>query len=585
MPPANIYSLPQDTILRICRLLFYGNDPNGDGHRALAALAVTCRTLSGPALDTLWHALGSLIPLIYLLPDDLWTIEQIPLSFHGVQDTFSMAIFRTVLARDPTTDDFQRFSIYGSRVRKYGRDLTPPKYSFPTHVIPSLFWAPLMRYGPKPFLPNLESISHYEKQNGPGFEVVGNPYQPSDLLFSTMLKKVEIFIDDPYWYYERPTRLVDSLATGAWSLEDLTIDGETANPQSQHTANLCGPGISAFPSLTTFKGPAVRVSPDTLECLGRLPHLQVLLLHVDYTEYDWNNHPLGHSARLFPRLECLTLDEVQLEWCAQFILMISSRYLRDLLVVCEHGSEGATPLVLKALCGAIGGCSSSYTIQYLTIIAGHRNYPGREIYHSTHITPLLSLISLRRLTISGQCMIIVNDHALEAMSRCWPDIEELDLTWEPDTDVGIHIPHPGAMYPDARMPGDPDYPQATLAGVTHLARRCPRLRSLGAAVDMRSIPSTIDATSWELSPSPPVHLEGPEVSTLKVLGAAGSVLNSTTHVASFLSLLFPELMVVGSANNWQTWAQVPALHAQFALVRKQEREWALRHGKRLRRPI
>ena len=42
----------------------------------LAGLARTCKTFHEPALNHLWRALPSLIPLIQCLPPDAWTISE-----------------------------------------------------------------------------------------------------------------------------------------------------------------------------------------------------------------------------------------------------------------------------------------------------------------------------------------------------------------------------------------------------------------------------------------------------------------------------------------------------------------------------
>ena len=38
---------------------------------------VTCRSLSEAAIDRLWAKLPSLVPLIYTLPRDLWTVPDV----------------------------------------------------------------------------------------------------------------------------------------------------------------------------------------------------------------------------------------------------------------------------------------------------------------------------------------------------------------------------------------------------------------------------------------------------------------------------------------------------------------------------
>lgn len=69
--PPNIASLPLETVLRICRVISSDGGPGSAISRDLTAIALTCRSLNEPALDTLWHSIRSLAPLLRTLPEDL----------------------------------------------------------------------------------------------------------------------------------------------------------------------------------------------------------------------------------------------------------------------------------------------------------------------------------------------------------------------------------------------------------------------------------------------------------------------------------------------------------------------------------
>ena len=47
-----------------------------DFRRTLMSLTVTCRVLSEAALNRLWAKLPNILPLIYTLPRDLWTVPE-----------------------------------------------------------------------------------------------------------------------------------------------------------------------------------------------------------------------------------------------------------------------------------------------------------------------------------------------------------------------------------------------------------------------------------------------------------------------------------------------------------------------------
>jgi len=57
-----------------------------EARRTLYSLALTCRTLSGPALDILWRDLDSLYPLLCCLP-----------GLHTRVDDYIVSVYRLVL--------------------------------------------------------------------------------------------------------------------------------------------------------------------------------------------------------------------------------------------------------------------------------------------------------------------------------------------------------------------------------------------------------------------------------------------------------------------------------------------------------
>jgi len=51
-------------------------DLGPSGNKTLLALALTCESFTGPALDLLWRELDGLDPLIRCLPPTLWKLER-----------------------------------------------------------------------------------------------------------------------------------------------------------------------------------------------------------------------------------------------------------------------------------------------------------------------------------------------------------------------------------------------------------------------------------------------------------------------------------------------------------------------------
>lgn len=83
MSALGICSLPMDTIFCIIQGLTSCHAESGVTERR--PLALTCRFLSEPALDTMWHTLNSLSPLLCTLPEDLCTLVPLTLKSTRVE--------------------------------------------------------------------------------------------------------------------------------------------------------------------------------------------------------------------------------------------------------------------------------------------------------------------------------------------------------------------------------------------------------------------------------------------------------------------------------------------------------------------
>lgn len=90
------------------------------GRRSLSRLARTCRGLSDPCLNVLWRELDSLLPLLSLLPNDLFKRPRRPgLGFVSLSDIPPFEASRIKLqAKNPAPNDWKRLMAYGERVEK-----------------------------------------------------------------------------------------------------------------------------------------------------------------------------------------------------------------------------------------------------------------------------------------------------------------------------------------------------------------------------------------------------------------------------------------------------------------------------------
>ncbi|KAL1948833.1 hypothetical protein VTO73DRAFT_10639 [Trametes versicolor] len=564
-------------------------------------MALACRSLSDPALDTLWHTLRSLAPLLCTLPEDLCVT--VPFKYEAkygewlvIPSTGSQFVF----LRAPIQQDFVRFFAYSRRVKKLGSRIFPQValngerlpgdehglYILSTyHRIPFAVWDFLSAFAPRPLFPDLQSIHHKEWEKRGDTEDHEIPIQPADMLFGPRLQKVEICCPDPEHYPSRATQLIRSLGTvAALSLRDLSIEAQPENRsywRYDTTGSLYGPEIGLFHRMSSFSSCTVCVTPDALVALGHLPCLEYLTLYVNPAEYSWDSLSHGRGIDFFPALVQLTLYKISFEWCTPFLRVLSSTSLRGISI--HSGIDPPLlPPLLEALCAAISELPSAHSLVDIFIKPDWyiKNRPGdtyrntvSQIYWPEHITPLFALPAVQRLVIEGKCKFSLDDATLETISRSWPDLIELDLGWDMD-DL------PESDY--KRSPEDDDFPYVTPWGLLHLARRCPRLTKLAIVVDWHWTPT---CDYYALAPVPPVHLSGPAVSALRELDVRGSVLGfRRSAIASFLSIAFPHLERMWDPTEPAAWREVAFYYKWFLQVRTQERAYAHRSGRRLRAP-
>lgn len=491
--------------------------------------------------------------------------------------------------------DFVRFFTYSRRVKRLGipRLGGPPggniteQYALASrHRISFAVWDFLSAFGPRPLLPNLKFIYHKEWLGDIGVDWRKVPFHSAALLFGPKLRKVEVACVDPYLDFTYATEVIRNLSYIATSVEELSIEVDSNAYQLPipKTGYLHGTEISFLGRLTSFSSRTVCVAPDTLIALGNLPFLESLVLRANAAEYPWDAMLYGRCSDLFPALLEVTLHETCVEWCTSFLRMVSSTSLRT-LSICPGDHSPPPAAHFEALCVAIGSLPSSQSIVDLSITIVHSGYNshGSGVYWSEDIAPLFALSAVQRLVIAGGgCTTILDDVALEVLSQNCSDLVELVM--------GVRSRFRVEQY---RMTDD-DFPYVTPWGLLQLVRRCPRITKLALALDLRFSPASQTDPNLRLAWAPPVYLSGPEAPALKEFDATGSLLGDPICIASFFSLLFPQLHLIGNrtaqSRTWENmehsraWANMEHFRSCFAQVRAQERAWAKKEKMRLREP-
>lgn len=619
-------TLPLETLLCICQNIWLGratahSSPEND----LKSLALTCRLLSEPAFDTLWYKLDSPGPLLRTLPEDLCTA--VPFVRRPVQSSDDNPVMGTqlvsapsehacicvevrriqVFLRAPVQQDFVRFYTYSRRVKKLTHerrpiprdtltdellwnefyDSSPERVLVCNYRIPFMVWDFLSGFAPRPLLPSLQSFSHWERDD----EVASSHYgrivgsdissYPASLLFGPKLKEAHIEYTTPFREPDHATELVRALSrTVSATLEHLNIAAvPSRRPELEfHGGSLSGTELGLFHRLTSFRGRTVRVAPDALIALSRLPHLESLVLHISAAEYAWDALTHERSDDFFANLKQLALYEIGFDWCAAFLQVLSSTSLRGLSVRSEP-HELPDPELLEELCTIISELPSAEIISDLIITIGTpqgEKGPSNDgaIYWSEDIAPLFTTLrALQRFVIKGQCTTIVDDPLLQSLSECCTDIVELVFAWNYNAEFRPD---------DERSPeDDDDYPLATPSGLLHLARLCPRLKTLALAVNWSWFSVSYPGRRPKHPPAPPLSISGPAVHALRKFDGSGSLRWNEARVASVISLLFPQLSVLTGGYGW---LDIDSLYLRFVRIRAQERAHAEKRGKRLREP-
>ncbi|OJT06375.1 hypothetical protein TRAPUB_2776 [Trametes pubescens] len=266
----------------------------------------------------------------------------------------------------------------------------------------------------------------------------------------------------------------------------------------------------------------------------------------------WTSEPYGdpeHITTLIRSLSSVatTLEELSLEVVPDvhdFLPRAKLLYGTDIRFF-----QGLTTFSSRsALCVEISNLPAACSVTDLFInVLDSRHIPSRRAtYWSEDVSPLFTLPAIQRLSITGGCTTILDDLALEVISRTWLELVEL---------VMGYTTHPRPD--DERILEFDDFPYATPWGLLQLARDCPRMTKLALALDLRFYPISRADPGFQFTPlDPPVHLSGPEIPGLLDLDTTGSLLGDPMCIASFLSLSFPQLRVMRNDSESEGWWDV-----------------------------
>ncbi|KDQ50480.1 hypothetical protein JAAARDRAFT_63100 [Jaapia argillacea MUCL 33604] len=424
--PPSLARLPYEIRLEVFRNL---QDDTRRWRHIIANIASSCRALSDPAIDVLWHTMDDLQPLLALIPGV--QIDRDP------DEPFTY--FDIIEPIQPSA--WQRFDTYAKRVRVL-------EYKRPGNVFFNLF-ADLGRYRPGPLLPNLRQLSWDDEASCPIGSELGHILLsfPTSSLREVTIAARYIREDEHDLHAVQETDLAQAeflprLASGAPMLRCLALSGYMPNL-------LLGalPQFSSLTDLTLSDLGGVLIDLSTfraLSCLSALSAFSVNLKGVPIEGFSgWTG---------FPCLQFFTVDDASIPIATAAISTISSVQINEIWV---NDTPPASIEELRRFFATLR--NFRHTLSTVSVTVDALTSPNGCIYTLTAI--IESLLEAHRMVllqiISGLAnAVLVTDECMDKMAVAWPRIKILTL------------------YRRSSLPGP------TVRGLAILAQKCPSLSNL-----------------------------------------------------------------------------------------------------------
>ena len=362
-----------------------------------------------------------------------------------------------------------------------------------------------------------------------------------------------------------------------------------ALPFAFYVAEPLAEAIGRWNYLSSLQALTTPLKASALKHLASLPSLRLLKanIHLPTAVLDDALTSQPHTPS-FPVLRELVVHTDRLETCTCVVEAIQSPFLDDATLL---ANDHASTETIGSLCTALSRHTTLRTLIFGPGMGrrGHA-YPQRRGFQHPAATPdvepaslspavlapLLSLHALKRITLDGTCYASLDDRAVAELAAAWPNLNCLKLC-------------PEAAYPFVT--------HVTLAGLAPLAA----LRCIGAIdVALSDVDARAIDTAFKIRPP---HLVQPISDSggcpLQVLcvGRARLKREDTVGVSAVLSAWFPRLQRTEWLINfgytepelrrlgfeelhemdrlYWTWRAVEDTIHGFALVREQERRWAV----------
>ncbi|PIL31205.1 hypothetical protein GSI_05903 [Ganoderma sinense ZZ0214-1] len=373
-----------------------------------------------------------------------------------------------------------------------------------------------------------------------------------------------------------------------------------ALPFAFYAAEPLAAAILGWNHLWSLQALTTPLKANAVKHIAALPSLRLLKanIHLPASALDdalMTQHP---DLPSFPALRELVIHTDRLETCTRLVEAIHSPTLVDVTLL---ANDRAPPSALARLCTALSRHPSLKNLVFGPGMGsrGHA-YPQRRGFQSSPpdphsppaaltpdvLRPLFSLRALERIALDGTCYASLDDRALAELAQAWPNLSSAKLCPEAAHPFVTHV---------------------TLAGLAPLAalRWIDTFDVALSDVDARAIDAAFRTRPPHCEPAgyPNRGRDNDGDSgrcPLQLLGVGRARLGASDAeaVSAVLSAWFPELQRTEYLINFEyeelelrslgfadlhemdelywRWGGVGRSVRAFALVREQERRWAVR---------
>ncbi|KAG2125422.1 hypothetical protein DEU56DRAFT_962076 [Suillus clintonianus] len=452
-------------------------------------IAMTCSTLSVPALNMLWSEQSHLAPLIMCLPKHTWIVGESDYTIRSNLQNFSDTA-------PPLPMHWERARLNASRIRRllpisdanwYSEYTSPMKPHISRRVLQQLF-----------------------KLFPPAWLICRSCVQTSGCFANSFRPGLEtLLFDVPPGVQERKVeQLFDALLAEAPGLQRLSISAARFT---------IPPSLVKLPKLKqlSIDGINVCLAMQNITNIQHSCRLDTLMLTLYGTSNDVDNPPSGDLPLELRTLKHLILAANNLPLCTSFLHQVTTPHLSSIHI---SYSTPARPTEITAFIESLSmSCQTFASLEKISMAGDSYQRPGPDCHSilPSHIfRPLLKFRRLSTVIFSDIGIYDLDDAFIDDVAVAWPNLCELEFA--------------------SHRPGTSN--DVTFAAMLSLASRCRSLRILHLTFDgtqLPTLPHTQDGNQ-ELWPTQ---------TALQELNVGHSRVSEEARVPYFLATVFPNLDV------------------------------------------